>query len=91
MAPEALSHRIGFKSDVWSAGAMLYEMTYGRPPYFGISDRKRKAAAILSGTHISFPPQRDRRLVDCVKQCLQFDLKLRPNAYQLQTHSYTRM
>ncbi|CAF0899857.1 unnamed protein product [Adineta steineri] len=57
MAPEVFSHQTGFKSDVWSAGIILYEMTYGRPPFFAIMDRDQKIAAISSMAPISFPPQ----------------------------------
>jgi serine/threonine protein kinase len=91
MAPEIFAHQTGFKSDVWSAGIILYEMAYGRPPYFNIMDRNRKVAAIASRRPISFPPLRDRYLLDCMKRCLQSDLSRRPDAYQLQAHPYTRM
>ncbi len=91
MAPEIFSHQTGFKSDVWSAGIILYEMTYGRPPYFAIMDRNQKVAAISSRAPIRFPPVRDRHLLDCMKRCLQSDLRRRPNAYQLESHPYTRM
>jgi serine/threonine-protein kinase TTK/MPS1 len=91
MAPEVFSHRTGFKSDVWSAGVILYEMTYGRPPYFGILDRDQKVAAISAMTPIQFPPLNDYYLLDCMKQCLRFDSSYRPSANYLQAHPYNRM
>lgn len=90
MAPEVFGHQTGFKSDVWSAGIILYEMAYGRPPYFDIFDRNQKVAAISSRTPISFPPLNDRYLVHCMKRCLQFDMRRRANAYQVQAHPYSR-
>ncbi len=91
MAPEIFAHETGFKSDIWSAGIILYEMTYGRPPYFNIIDRKQKVVAISSRTPISLRPLRDRYLLDCMKRCLQTDSRRRPDGYQLQAHPYTRM
>ena len=90
MAPEVFAHQTGFKSDVWSAGIILYEMTYGRPPYFEIGDRRQKVAAISSRVPITFPPMRDRYLLDCMRRCLQFDIRRRADAYQMQTHPYSR-
>jgi len=91
MAPEVFSHRTGFKSDVWSAGVILYEMTYGRPPYFSLFNRDQKVAAISTRTPIHFPPLHDHHLLDCMRQCLRFDSHQRPSAHHLQVHSYTRI
>jgi serine/threonine protein kinase len=89
MAPEVFSHQTGFKSDVWSAGVILYEMTYGRPPYFPFLNRDQKVAAISAMTPIPFPPLEDYDLLDCMRQCLRFDCRHRPSAYHLQQHPYT--
>ncbi|CAF0804367.1 unnamed protein product [Rotaria sordida] len=91
MAPEVFSHTIGFKSDVWSAGIILYEMTYGRPPFFGIQDRNLKVAIIASREPIRFPRRRNRYLIDCIQQCLQPIAEFRPSADQLAMHPYTGM
>ena len=91
MAPEIFAHETGFKSDVWSAGIILYEMTYGRPPYYYIADRSQKVSALASTTPIRIPALRDRALFDCIRQCLQTDFLSRPNAYQIRAHPYSRM
>ncbi|CAF0726696.1 unnamed protein product [Rotaria sp. Silwood1] len=91
MAPEVFSHHTSFKSDVWSAGIILYEMTYGRPPYFGVFDRHEKVEVIAAMTPINFPPMDDLYLVNLMQQCLTFDARLRPSAYHLLDHPYTNM
>ena len=91
MAPEVFSHQTGFKSDVWSAGVILYEMTYGRPPYFGIHDRDRKVAAISAMTPMRFPPLNDYHLLDCMKQCLRANSQYRSSANRFQAHPYARI
>ncbi|CAF1094672.1 unnamed protein product [Adineta ricciae] len=90
MAPEVFSHQTSHKSDVWSAGIILYEMTYGRPPYYAIVDRNQKVMAISSMVPISFPPVRDRALFDCMRRSLSANPNLRPSAQQLLGHPYTR-
>jgi len=91
MAPEVFSYQTGFKSDVWSAGIILYEMTYGRPPYFTLYDRDQKVAAISAMAPIHFPPLHDTLLIDCMRQCLISEAQFRPSAQQLQAHPYTRI
>lgn len=90
MAPEIFAHQTGFKSDVWSAGIILYEMTYGRPPYWDIMDRNQKIAAISSRTPILFSPIPDRYLMDCMKTCLRSNIQRRATARHLRVHPYTR-
>lgn len=90
MAPEVFSHQTGFKSDVWSAGIILYEMVYGLPPYFGLQNRDQKVAAISAMAPIFFPPLDDFYLLDCMQRCLRFNPIARPSSLNLQLHPYTR-
>lgn len=90
MAPEVFSHRTGFKSDIWSAGVILYEMSYGLPPFYGIKDRTRKISAISSQRPIPLPSIHQSDLIECLRRCLQPDPNLRPSARRLLTLSYTR-
>ena len=39
IAPELLQGESDCKSDVWSAGVILYMLTTGKPPYDGLSDK----------------------------------------------------
>lgn len=89
MAPEVFAYQTGFKSDIWSAGIILYEMTYGRPPYFGFMDRNLKVDAISKMVPIHYPPVPDFSLLDVMQRCLAYFAPSRPNAYQLMEHPYT--
>jgi eukaryotic-like serine/threonine-protein kinase len=62
MSPEQASgeHKLGPRSDVYSLGAVLYEMLIGRPPFVGAS-----VQAILSQVIADdpIPPARQRRAI----------------------------
>ncbi|CAF0805129.1 unnamed protein product [Didymodactylos carnosus] len=90
MAPEVLTKRYGYKADVYSAGCILYEMTYGAPPYSLIFDRFEKIEALRYGFPIQYAPIAEPSLINLIQLCLQYDSRLRPNAQQLKYHSYTR-
>lgn len=88
MAPEVFFHRTGYASDVWSAGIILYEMVYGRPPFSHLVDRRAKVEGIKHAVRIPMPPTEDRWLNDCLRHCLQYRMEYRANADDLLEHPY---
>ncbi|QIW97974.1 hypothetical protein AMS68_003492 [Peltaster fructicola] len=86
--------RIGKSSDVWSLGCILYQMTYGRPPFAHIANQISRIMAITNPKHIiDFP---DTGIGGCrvpsslkgvLKRCLQREADLRPTIPQLLSDS----
>jgi serine/threonine-protein kinase TTK/MPS1 len=82
--------RIGKPSDIWSLGCILYQMTYGRPPFAHIANQIHRIMAItnpavaieFSDTGIggSWVPH---SLRGCLRKCLNRDPAKRPTVAEL--------
>lgn len=66
------------KADIWSAGAILYYLTYGQPPVF-----------LSSQPPPGFPPTRSALVQDLLYRSLQTNQYQRPSHQYLAQHPLT--
>ena len=88
MAPEAIEtpREVGMPADVWSIGAMMYELVAGRKPY---GTGLMAVGKILEASPPEVPPfltsnpqfaPLSREILQLIMQCLQKDPSVRPSA-----------
>ncbi|KAJ2569105.1 hypothetical protein IW140_003325 [Coemansia sp. RSA 1813] len=88
MAPE-LAKGSGYSSttDVWAAGALIYEMLEGQPPYIEYPDIKVLELASANGMpELSNPDACDPKLVELMLLCTSIAPADRPPASRLRKH-----
>eukprot|EP01099_Mayorella_cantabrigiensis_P001020 TRINITY_DN1422_c0_g2_i1.p1 TRINITY_DN1422_c0_g2~~TRINITY_DN1422_c0_g2_i1.p1 ORF type:complete len:300 (-),score=64.90 TRINITY_DN1422_c0_g2_i1:138-1037(-) len=73
------------KSDVWSFGVVLFEISVFCTllPFPNIRTNKEVRTAVLSGFHLSFPNSLSPRFVSLAKACFAMVPSLRPSFVQL--------
>eukprot|EP01112_Ceratiomyxa_fruticulosa_P001702 TRINITY_DN11865_c0_g1_i1.p1 TRINITY_DN11865_c0_g1~~TRINITY_DN11865_c0_g1_i1.p1 ORF type:complete len:975 (-),score=191.55 TRINITY_DN11865_c0_g1_i1:18-2942(-) len=79
-SPETIKDlRFTSKSDVWSFGVVVWEMTsFGKTPYPGMNNQE-SFEWVKAGNRLSFPPQTHPKLVQLVLDCWEAIPENRPN------------
>ncbi|XP_066994171.2 dual specificity protein kinase TTK [Anabrus simplex] len=93
MSPEAFhdpsdsnkTHKVGYKSDVWSLGCILYNMLYGKTPFHHLPYPAKMFMIINPDHKINYPriEKCPPVLMEAMKSCLTFNYKLRPTVTEL--------
>jgi len=79
----AASNRLGYCSDVYSLGCILYKMCFGVTPYQHIDKMQMKYCAITSPEPIKIPALPHKDLVQIISSCLNKDRQKRPTISDL--------
>lgn len=71
------SLQVGRASDIWSLGCILYQMVYGRTPFFTLPFIQKMHAITNPNYAIEFPPLANGELVHAIQRCLDRNPKTR--------------
>lgn len=94
MAPEAINHEFGYKSDVWSIGVLAYQMISGEMP-FDDRERLRRPLAVFKSIFNDTPQFRaevwegvSEEAKDFIRLCLSKEYHDRPFSEEALGHSW---
>lgn len=82
IAPEVFLNNYNEKSDIWSAGIILYTMLCGHPPFRGRKEQEIKHK--IMNSKVEYPSKEwsgvSKEAIDFIKQLLEFEPEKRPSA-----------
>lgn len=96
MAPEALSHTVSPKSDIWSMGVMTYQLLTGRMPFNDRNNPRNPSVSLIWRSILNDEPSWDAKYwakvspeaKDFVKLCLQKPVDARPTVKECLAHPW---
>jgi len=90
MAPEMINRKpYNYQVDIWSLGALTYEMCHGYPPYHNFRSIKALfTTATVGAAPMRNPDKWSSLLKDIMYQMMRFDPTTRPTAQILCQHNF---
>eukprot|EP00771_Trimastix_marina_P001366 gnl/Trimastix_PCT/2434.p1 GENE.gnl/Trimastix_PCT/2434~~gnl/Trimastix_PCT/2434.p1 ORF type:complete len:357 (-),score=94.12 gnl/Trimastix_PCT/2434:148-1218(-) len=91
MAPEVIKQQrnVGRRSDIWSLGCLVVEMSTGKPPFSDIRNATAIMYRIASTSEMPpLPTEMSSELVSFIHACFTRDPQARPTATQLLGHPF---
>jgi len=89
MAPEVIMNKpVGTRSDIWSLGQTMIELTTAEMPWPGIKNIGDLINKIVQKEVPVIPEHLSAVAQDFIRQCLQYDKDKRPSAQKLLEHPF---
>jgi serine/threonine protein kinase len=84
MAPEIITRREStFKSDIYSIGMLMWEISSGQPPFVGLNHDYNLAMDIVNGKRPNVIPKTPSKYKTLMEQCWDANQAKRPNVFDL--------
>lgn len=86
------STELGYSTaiDIWSLGAMMYELLVGFTPFPGGPPQRKNGVRCSAGEGLAFPSSVSASARAFVRDCLQLAPEDRPTVHQLLKHAWIR-